>query len=158
MFIKNPVRFHQLNRICIHYGIPFNNTLSAPVISLNNSWFSGFFDADGTVTYNKTNHQLAISVSQKTPELLNSFKLLFGGNIYPDRGLYPSYKWYISNQESILLFLSYIKNNPSRSAKRNRLFLIPTYYQLKNLKAHLAPVDSILFKAWKNFLSSWSST
>jgi hypothetical protein len=53
---------------------------------------SGFFDSDGTITINKTNTQLSISVSQKTSELLLPLIDIYGGNVYIDRGSSKSFK------------------------------------------------------------------
>jgi hypothetical protein len=53
---------------------------------------SGFFDADGTVTINKSNTQLSISASQKTSEILQPLIELYGGYIYIDRGSSNSFK------------------------------------------------------------------
>jgi hypothetical protein len=50
------------------------------------------FDADGTVTINKNNRQLSLSISQKTSELLQPLVDLYGGYIYIDRGSHQSFK------------------------------------------------------------------
>jgi len=44
---------------------------------------------------------------------------------------------------------------PSRSAKQSRLKAIERYLELRDLKAHLASDNSILGKAWKQFLLKW---
>jgi hypothetical protein len=49
-------------------------------------------DSDGTMTINKINKQLTISISQKTTEILEPLLELYGGHIYIDRGKYQSYK------------------------------------------------------------------
>lgn len=66
-------------------------------LSYNNGWFSGFFDADGTITLNSVNGQIAISLTQKTSELLQPLIRLYGGYIYIDRGN-NAFKWYISDK------------------------------------------------------------
>jgi hypothetical protein len=58
--IRNSHRQVQLNKICQKYEIKF---IFPEKLTFNNGWLSGFFDADGTVTINKTNTQLSISVS-----------------------------------------------------------------------------------------------
>jgi hypothetical protein len=124
--------------------------LEPVTLTLSNGWFAGIFDSDGTISLNATSnnrqasqaylaYQLSISISSKSKDFLTPLLKVMGGAIYPDRGLYPSFKWYITDKNSILFFLSYIKIYPSRSAKRSRLFLIPEYYELKLLKAHRAP-------------------
>ena len=65
--IRNPDRMVQLEKICNAYNIVF--IYPQPLI-FSNGWLAGFFDADGTVTINKSNNQLSISIGQKTPYLL----------------------------------------------------------------------------------------
>jgi len=108
---------------------------------------------NGTVTINKTNTQLSISASQKTSELLQPLIDLYGGNIYIDRGSSQSFKWYITKREDILNLIEYFKKHTPKSAKKNRLYLIPRYYELKDLKAHKALPGTILEKTWQIFCS-----
>lgn len=122
--IRNSNRLVQLNKICFKYGI----TLIYPSkLNYDNGWLSGFFDADGTITINKTNTQLSISCSQKTSELLQPLIEIYGGNVYIDRGSSQSFKWYITKRKDILNILEYFKKNPSRSAKLKRLHLIEKF-------------------------------
>lgn len=44
-----------------------------------------FFDADGSVTLNSNNGQLAITLTQKTSEILQPLLDIYGGSIYIDR-------------------------------------------------------------------------
>ena len=46
---------------------------------------------------------------------------------------------------------------PSRSEKHNRIEAIKYYYELKELKTHLALDNSILGNTWKNFLFKWNN-
>jgi len=136
-YIRNPIRIVQYTRICELYGITVINPLT---ITRDNGWFVGFWDADGTITLNaSSNYQLSISVSNKYPDILYPYKEFFGGYIYPDRGKYPSFKWYITDKDSILSFVDYFNQFPPYSVKRNRVFLITEYYRLKSLKAHSEP-------------------
>lgn len=150
--IRNPIRLVQLNNICIKYDIFL---IWPQILTYNSGWLAGFFDADGTVTINKTNLQLSISVSQKTTELLTPLIELYGGNIYICRGSSDSFKWYITKREDILKLIEYFKEHPSRSAKINRLHLVPKYYELKDMKAHKALSDTLLAKSWDIFLKKW---
>jgi len=52
----------------------------------------------------------------------------------------------IQSYTDIGVFLDYIKTYPSRSHKKQRLFYIPKYFELKALKAHQANPDSPLGK------------
>ena len=150
--IRNPYRLVQLNNICIKYDI----TLIWPTkLTEDNGWFSGFFDADGTITINSTNWQLSISASQKTSELLIPLIDLYGGNVYIDNGSSKSFKWYISKKEDVLKLIEYFKKHPSRSAKINRLHLVPKFYEFKDLKAHKALPETYIAKGWNIFMKKW---
>jgi len=150
--IRNSHRLVQLNKICDKYDLNF---IYPDKLNYDNGWLSGFFDADGTVTINKTNTQLSISATQKTAEILQPLVELYGGNIYIDKGNSQSFKWYITKREDILNLVEYFKNHPSRSAKNNRLHLIPKYYELKDLKAHKALSGTYLEKSWQYFFAKW---
>ena len=139
----------QLIRITNHYNIDF--IYPQPLIK-NNGWFSGFFDADGTITINKTNLQLSISISQKNIQLLESLVRLFNGHIYIDRAS-NTFKFYVTKQEDILNLIEYFKLYPSFSEKKNRLFLIKKFYELKKL-SHLPNYDQLkihFLKKWDNY-------
>ena len=152
--IRNPIRLIQLNYICVKYDI----TLNYPEkLTIDNGWFSGFFDADGTITINSSNWQLSISAGQKTSEILTPLVELFGGYVYIDRGGQGSFKWYVTKKEDILNLIEYFKKYPSRSAKNNRLHLVPKLYELKGMKAHIAPSESLLSKSWDTFIDKWNN-
>ena len=150
--IRNSNRLVQLNKICHKYEL---NLIYPEKLTFDNAWLSGFFDADGTVTINKTNTQLSISASQKTSELLQPLTELYGGNIYIDRGSSQSFKWYITKREDILKLIDYFKKYTPKSAKKNRLYLIPKFYELKDLNAHKALPGSFLDKSWLYFYNKW---
>jgi ubiquinol-cytochrome c reductase cytochrome b subunit len=127
----------------------------------NHGWFAGFFDADGTVTFSLKGQtlspQLTISVCNKLLIDVSYFKEIFRGNIYFDRSQNGYYKWSIQGREDIISFLNYIKNCPSRSIKRKRLFLINQYYELKEIQAYKAEESTAKYKAWKKFVEKWNS-
>jgi hypothetical protein len=151
-YIRNSNRLIQLNKICDKYEL----TLIYPdKLNYDNSWLSGFFDGDGTVTINKTNTQLSICISQKTNELLQPLVELYGGNVYIDKGKSKSFKWYVTKRENIINLIEFFKINPSRSAKNKRLHLIPKFYKLKDLKAHKALSGTNLEKSWQYFVTKW---
>lgn len=156
--IRNPIRLIQLNYICVKYDITLNYPQK---LTIDNGWLSGFFDADGTITINSSNWQLSISASQKTSEILTPLVELFGGYVYIDRGGHGSFKWYLTKKEDIINLIQYFKKYPSRSAKNNRLHLVPKFYQLKDMKAHIAagaaPSDSLLAKSWDLFINKWNN-
>lgn len=152
--IRNPIRLIQLNYICVKYHL----TLNFPKkLTINNGWFSGFFDADGTIVINSSNWQLSISASQKTSEILIPLVELFGGYVYIDRGGNGSFKWYVTKKEDILKLIEYFKKYPSRSAKNNRLHLVFKFYELKGMKAQIASLESALAKSWNTFINKWNN-
>ena len=142
--IRNPHRLVQLNKICYKYELSLNFPNK---LTFDNGWFSGFFDADGSISINNINKQISITASQKTTELLQPLIEIFGGNIYIDRGSTKSFKWYLTKREDILKLNEYFKFYPSRSAKANRLHLITKFYDLKDLKAHKALPGTFLEKS-----------
>lgn len=143
--IRNPVRIAQQQIICNLYQIP---VLIPLPLNYYNGWLSGLLDSDGTVTKNKTTNQIAISVSQKHRYIQDLLVTQYKGNVYIDRSKYIGFKWYISKKEDISSLLDYFKVCPSRSAKKGRQTLISSLYELKELKAHKASLDSTLGKAW----------
>jgi hypothetical protein len=72
---------------------------------------------------------------------------VYGGYVYIDNGNSKSFKWYITKKEDILKLIEYFKLYPSRSGKTQRLHLIPKYYELKILKAHVASSETLLGKS-----------
>lgn len=152
--VRNPVRLKQLESVCLNLNITM---LQPTALTKSNGWFAGFFDADGTATYSMKNSypQLTITATNKYEVNVKYFESVFGGKVYFDRGGYGSYKWSIQSQKDIEIFLEYIKIFPSRSHKKQRLFLIPKYYELKKLKAYQQDLNSATYKAWVRFNESW---
>jgi hypothetical protein len=102
--IRNPIRMLQLQKICEKYEITF---IYPKPLLWDNNWFAGLIDADGTITINKTNNQLSISVSQKNIYLLEILKTIYSGSIYPDFSSHLSYKLYYTSKLDILSILDY---------------------------------------------------
>ena len=150
--IRNPIRLLQLEKICNKQDINQKNSIN---LQYNNGWLAGFFDANGTIIINKINFQQIISISQKNSLLLNIIKEIYGGHVFISKNKYESFKWYIIKKSLILKILDYFKQNPPRSEKKNRLFLITEFFELKLLKAHLQPNYSIQGKRWHYFLEKW---
>ena len=89
--IRHTSRIKQLELVCykLEIGIRYPSNLT-----VNNGWFSGFFDADGTITYSIKNNypQMTISVTNKLLVHVITFKNIFWGNIYYDKGQNGYYK------------------------------------------------------------------
>lgn len=152
--IRHTSRIKQLESICLSLEIKI---IYPSPITINNGWFSGFFDADGTITYSIKNSipQLTISVTNKLLVDIVYFKDILGGNIYFDKGQNGYYKWSIQGRNDIENFKSYILKYPCFSNKKQRLFLTDKYFELKDLKAYSASADSVLGKAWIKFNNKW---
>ncbi len=151
--IRNPNRLLQLGKICDKYNI----LLKYPEpLSYDNGWFAGFFDSDGSVYLNLLSDQIFITVSQKNKFLLDSLVILYGGTIYPMVKV-GAFKWTVFRKDEILSLLNYFEKCPSMSAKHNRLKLITKYLELRSFKAHKALPNTLLGKAWTNFLKKWNN-
>lgn len=144
--IRHTSRIKQLESVCLNLDI---NIIYPKAITIENGWFSGFFDADGTITYSMKNSypQLTISVTNKLLVDVINFKETFGGNIYFDKGQNGYYKWSIQSRTDIDFFKAYLLKYPLFSNKKQRLFLTNKYYELKDLKAYSALSNSPLSKA-----------
>lgn len=153
--IRNTKRLVQLHKVCTILDIPI---ILPNDLTINNSWFSGFFDADGTINFSFKNGipQLNISVTNKLHNDVIMYKNIFKGNVYFDKSQNGYYKWAIFHKDHILNYVEYIKSNPSRTLKMNRILLCKEYYRLKELKAYKQPIDSPLYKAWIIFNDKWN--
>jgi len=162
--IRNPVRLLQLGRICYKYEIQL---LQPKPLNYHNGWLSGFLDSDGSIYLNfgsidlsiepPQSHQIFIIATQTNKYLLDPLKELYGGEIYANSKL-GAFKWTLYNKEEINNFIeNYIKLYPLKSGKQFRFKLLPKYYELRQLKAHLATENSILGKSWKEFLKKWEN-
>lgn len=147
--LRHSTRILQFNKILHHYHLPLISTLP---LDYYNGWLSGFFDGDGSVTINKNNLQLSLSIGQKTTLLLEPLKFLYGGDIYIDRSS-NTFKWYVTKQEDILNLIEYFKLFPCRSFKVQRLHLIPRFYYLKSLQNNLTfdKSKNLFFHKWDSY-------
>ena len=151
--IRNPTRILQLNKLCDIYGIVY---IHPKPLDYFNGWFSGFFDSvrqgGGSIYINLKSSQMYITCSQKNRFILDPLPQLYGGKIYADK---TSFKWIVYKKEEILNLLNYFHFCPSRSAKMNRLLMVKKFFELRNLKGHVAGTSAILNKPWINFLLRW---
>jgi hypothetical protein len=126
--IRNSKKIPQLQRICNLYNIPFKDPIP---LTNKNDWFSGFFDAEGSISYSMKRGlpQLVVSVSNKYKIDLIQYIDVFGGYIRLDTSS-DIHKLY--TEKAILNFEKYLKNYPSQSHKQKvRLPLIKRYYGLR---------------------------
>lgn len=125
-------------------------------LSLDNGWFAGFFDGDGTISYSFKEGwpQLIISVSNKNAIDCEPFKHVFGGVVRLDRRS-NTHKWEIYQKEQILAFCNYVKKYPLRSHKKKRFFLISEFFKLRQIRAYASSSNTLTYKAWKLFEQKW---
>lgn len=125
----------QLVKICNGLNIePITNNK----ISKDNSWFTGFFDAEGYFSI-RNNYTLTISVSQKNKEILEEIQKVFGiGNIYYDKS-WNGYNYVITDLQEIKTMLAYFEQYGLKTIKhtdfitiRRLVLFIERGYHLKN--------------------------
>ena len=155
-YIRHSKRLVQLSHICTVLDLQI---LTPDTLNKEHGWFSGFFDADGTIGYSLkgpySRPQLTLSVTNKIYTDVEPFLKCFGGQIYFDKAQNGYYKWTIQSTENFQSFLDYIKICPPQSIKRNRLFLVKEYYRLVSISAHKAAEGTVLYKAWVKFNRKW---
>ena len=151
--IRNPNRLSRLGKICEKYEIDLQYPKP---LTFDNAWFSGFFDSDGSIYLNLLSGQVFITASQKNKFILDILTPLYGGTIYP-MIKQEAFKWTVFRKDDICKLQTYFENNPSKSEKMRRLNLLNKYYDLKKLKAHIAPSTTLLGKSWINFLKKWEN-
>ena len=159
--IRQSKRLVQLHKVCLMLDIQIKMPIQ---LTIDNAWFSGFFDADGTINFYyrdkdnklKIRPQLTISVTNKYLQDLEPFSQILGGNIYFDKAQNGYYKWSINNEVLHTKYYEYNKTNPSRSFKGRRVFLIKEFYKLYNLKAFRYGDNTLLFKSWLIFEKKWN--
>lgn len=153
--IRDSARLLQLHRVCQVLDIP----LILPItLDAQSNWFAGFFDADGTIGFAMKNRlpvrgSLMIRVTNKHLQDVESYKVVFGGNIHFSSSQNGYYQWSVQSRKDVLILLSYFQSSTFRSHKSRRFFLIEEYYSLYDLKAFHP--ESLNHKAWLAFLDKW---
>ena len=152
--IRHSTRLTQLHRVCQALNL---SVISPLPLNKSSSWFSGFFDADGTIgiTFIKSLPRLRIRVTNKLLQDVDWFKQNFGGYIYFDSSQNGYYQWSVESRQNIDNFMNNFQYNNCRSSKSRRFFLIKEYYNLRELKAYKE--ESPHNKAWQQFMSKWES-
>jgi ribosome modulation factor len=150
-YIRHSRRVLQLHRVCLQLGIPIVEPLS---LKSNSSWFGGFFDADGTITFSIKSlyPQLSIRVTNKLLQDVEWYKRAFGGNVYFDSSQNGYYQWSMQSRSDVLNVLDYFKAN-CRSHKSQRFFLVEEYFRLRDLAAY--KLDNTNHYEWLAFKAKW---
>lgn len=148
--IRNPIRLLQLGAICDKYNIVL---IFAQPLTYFNGWLSGFMDGDGSIYFNQDGIRIIASNNMKS--LLDEIQNLYGGSISLSNTTGRSFQWIIFSKTDLFNILSYFKVCPCFSAKFNRFKLLHTYFELREMKAHLALPSSINGKLWSRFKKKW---
>jgi ubiquinol-cytochrome c reductase cytochrome b subunit len=176
--IRNSQRIPQLQRLCKKFEILF---IPAPRLTLTDGYSAGFFDADGTIYlsvhcqlpeyatqpgafgkmnrlyYSRGANQLKLAISNKYHQNLVIFyeAFQFGKIRKIIQKKKEWYSWELSSEFEVFRFCDYLRHFPCHSRKKHRLFLIERYFELKTIKAHLAPEETNLNQAWYLFCQKW---
>lgn len=102
---------------------------------LTNPWFTGFFDADGSINYNTNNNNIVFTASQKKEEVLRKIFLEFGGKIYFEKS-WEGYSIHFSNQFELSSLFTYFNKYPLLN-KLNDYNTILKLYDFRDLGYHL---------------------
>jgi ubiquinol-cytochrome c reductase cytochrome b subunit len=176
--IRNSQRIPQLQRLCKKFDILF---IPASPLTLNDGYSAGFFDAGGMISlsvhcrlpeyatqkgvfgkmnrlyYSRGANQLTLAIGNKYHHNLVIFydAFQFGKIRKVTQKTKQWYRWELNSEFEIFRFCDYLRHFPCHSSKKHRLFLIRRYFELKALKAHLAPKETNLHQAWFLFCQKW---
>nr|CAA11319.1 hypothetical protein [Cucumis sativus] len=165
--IRDSARLLQLHRVCQVLDIP---DILPITLDAQSNWFAGFFDANGTIAFAMQNRLPLfktpnygseggvfypfIRVTNKDLQDVESYKVVFGGNIHFSSSQNGYYQWSVQSRKDVLILLDYFQSSTFRSHKSRRFFLIEEYYSLYDLKAFHP--ESLNHKAWLAFLDKWN--
>lgn len=150
--IRNPIRLLQFNKLCEFYNIPL---IQPNPLTLNNGWFSGFFDSKATVElFKDSKTSMSLEIKHANKYLLNPLIELYGGEITIFK---QEFIWTADKTSDINQLLEYFRLCPSRSSKHVSLKYNKKFTELKSLKAHKAGPNSILGKTWIKYQNKFNS-
>ncbi len=152
--IRTLKRIEQLKKVCNIYDILFIELIK---LEYNNGWLSGLLDSDGSISFNKINKTIGITIVQKDSTILNLLANVYGGKVFSHNKSRNNFKFVIENKDNLIeIYDNYFKFYLSRTLKINRIVLIKRFYELKELKAYKGLEGSILYKAWIDFIKKWN--
>lgn len=154
--IRNSVRVPQLKSVCLVLNVQF---LTPTPLTPSNAWFTGFFDADGTIIASFTSSFfIKIHVTNKHHSDLESYRSIFNGSLNAVRtsqGVVYAHRWSISSKSDILAMNSYFKLYPPISHKASRVDMIEEYYGLYNIEAY--KFNSPHYSKWLSLAERWKT-
>jgi len=125
-------------------------------LTINNSWYSGFFDINGTfkVDFDHLYPYVHLSVTNSYQYNLDHFLFLFNGTIHYKHDNSGYYIWTLDKETDIKNMLHYFKLNPLRSHKSIKINLINQFYQLKASGSHYMNCR-ISYRNWTTLVKNW---
>lgn len=102
---------------------------------LTNSWFSGFFDAEGSINYNTKNNNIVFTVSQKEEDIFHKIILEFNGKKYFEKS-WKGFCIHFSTKSELSFLFEYFNKYPLLN-KFNDLNTIKILLEFKKLGYHL---------------------
>lgn len=108
-------------------------------LSLDNTWFSGFFCGDGSFSLNRNNFTATISLDQKMRKPLEEIQHIFGGTITFNAS-WKGWKWSTNNTALCKLLISYFTKNPLHNPyKQAKMKSFVRFLGYRDLNYHLDP-------------------
>ena len=124
----------QLQKVCKILNIEYKQKT---LFSIDTYWVTGFYEAEGYFHINSRSLQCNLTLSQKTPELLEKIKFFFGGNVYYDKS-WSGYLYSASDEHSIKNWFNYFAEFPLKSHKNIDLVRFKRVLLFKQKKYHLS--------------------
>jgi len=114
---------------------------------IQDAWFCGFFDGEGTVNINRANYQPSLAVGQKDKSVLDRIAAQYSkGNVWFDKS-YGGYLWAVSSREDLDFFMSIFLGNRTVGSgsglytnKRIQLMKMRRFLLYKDRGYHLDPI------------------
>lgn len=142
----------QLENLCRSLNIQVKNENE---LFKKTYWLTGFYEAKGYFNVNTSTFQCNITLSQKTPELLEKIKQEFGGRVYYDIS-WKGYLYSASCNQSLLNWFQYFDEFPLKSWKNIDLVRFKRIVLFKQRKYHLKTnKNQKLKKRFLNLISNF---
>lgn len=114
----------------------FNIAFKSFDFSINNAWFSGFFEGNGYINLNRSNFQITFSVSQKNRSILQLIQKYFDGLIIYDKS-WNGYSWYANSKDDLIFLFEYFTMYPMYSNKNSDIITAKRFFRYKLQNYHL---------------------
>jgi hypothetical protein len=105
--IRTKNRIEQFKSACLKYGVAYKEPIKLEYDNAPNpqGWFSGFFDSDGHVMFNKIHGSIIIAVTQKNKDVLDLLASVYNGKVYSHSKNGNSFRFTISSKKDVLFIL-----------------------------------------------------